>query len=151
MLDNPIIQIDNFFPQVMYDTILEDSKHGWENRDTYIYKDLNNSFFTKDCVNYMRSKFNNNITLYRGYAHGYLIHDHHTHQDVNSTHTAILFVAKEYDKDWLGRTIVDDNYLPFFPNRLIIFEANLFHVGSNFQNTKNFRIQYIWKINKEIK
>jgi len=150
VLDNPIVCLDNFFPKSMYDYILEDSNNNWQLRNDFIYKDLTDSFFTKDCLFHMKNKIDKNISLYRGYAHGHKFHEHHIHQDNNATHTAILFVAKEYEEDWLGGTIIYTdvvNYLPFIPNRLIIFHANLNHVGSNFQNTNNFRVQYIWKLN----
>ena len=150
MLHNPIVCLDNFFSNDMYNRILEDSKDNWQLRSDFIYKDLKDSFFTEDCLLHMKDKLNQNITLYRGYAHGHKFNQHHIHQDNNATHTAILFVAEEYEEDWLGGTIVYTdtvNYIPFAPNRLIIFHASLSHVGSNFQNTDNFRVQYIWKIN----
>ena len=150
MLDNPIVCFDNFFSHSMYNHIIENSKSNWELRGDYIYKNLEDSFFTKDCVLHMSNKFNQNISLYRGYAHGHKFHKHYIHQDNNATHTAILFVAKEYEEDWLGGTIVytdTPNYIPFAPNRLLIFHASLNHIGTNFQNTDNLRVQYIWKIN----
>lgn len=150
MLHSSITCFDNFFPKSMYDYILKDSKSNWQLRDNFIYKDLKESFFTQDCLVLMQDKIQKNISLYRGYAHGYKYDNHYIHQDNNATHTAILFVADEYEEEWLGGTIVYTdkvNYLSFAPNKLIVFDANLRHVGSNFQNTDNFRIQYIWKIN----
>ena len=76
MLDNPIVCFDNFFSQDMYNHIIEDTKSNWELRGDYIYKNLEDSFFTKDCVLHMSNKFNQNISLYRGYAHGHKFHEH---------------------------------------------------------------------------
>ena len=126
--------LDNFFPNNVYDKMLEDSKNNWQNKEYFIYKDLTEELYTLDVINYMSSKFNRNITLYRAYSHGHPSdYPHNIHQDKNSTHTAILFLNKDYCKDWQGGTI--------------IFEANLEHVGTPFTNTNNFRLQNVWKIN----
>ncbi len=143
--------LDNFFPNDVYDKMLEDSKNNWQNKEYFIYKDLTEELYTIDVINYMSSKLDKNITLYRAYSHGHPSdYPHNIHQDKNSTHTAILFLNKDYYKDWQGGTIIYTNctnYIDFVPNRLIIFEANLDHVGTPFTNTNNFRLQNVWKIN----
>ena len=144
---------DNFFPEQMFDIMVEHSKKDWENRGKFIYKDLTSGLYTQVAITFMQMKLNKKVSLYRAYSHGHPFgHHHYIHKDQNSSHTAILFLNKNYKKDWQGGTIVytdKTNYIDFVPNRLIIFQANLDHVGTQFQNTTNFRLQNVWKINIE--
>ena len=146
---------DNFFPEQMFNIMIEHSKKEWEQRDYYIYKNLIEALYTEVAIDFMQMKLNKKIQLYRAYSHGHpLGYEHHIHQDQNASHTAILFLNDNYQKNWQGGTIVyteKTNYIDFAPNRLLIFEAHLPHTGTSFQNTNNFRMQNIWKIsiNKE--
>lgn len=149
-----MIQIfDNFFPEEMFNIMVDHSKKDWENKGKFIYKDLTSGLYTQVAITFMQMKLNKKVSLYRAYSHGHPSgHHHYIHKDQNSSHTAILFLNKNYQKDWQGGTIVytdKTNYIDFVPNRLIIFQANLDHVGTQFQNTTNFRLQNVWKINIE--
>jgi hypothetical protein len=144
---------DNFFPEQMFDIMVEHSKKDWENRGKFIYKDLTTGLYTQVAISFMQMKLGKKVQLYRAYSHGHPFgHHHYIHKDQNSSHTAILFLNKNYQKDWQGGTIVytdKTNYIDFVPNRLIIFKADLDHTGTQFQNTTNFRLQNVWKINIE--
>jgi len=46
-MDDLYIQ-DDFFTAEQYSQILQDSKHSWEMRDSYMYKDLTSKFYIED-------------------------------------------------------------------------------------------------------
>ena len=72
------------------------------------------------------------------------------HRDVNATHTALFFVNNIYQENWMGGTFIwnpEPQYIQFKPNRMVIFEAQLPHVGIMFSNTQDYRTQCVWKIN----
>ena len=148
-----MIQIfDDFFDQSDYLHILAESELNWtiSKRNT-IYKNLNQNFYVKKCVETISNKLNKSVELYRAYSHAF--HSNQKcfiHQDVNATHTALFFVNNIYDENWMGGTIIwnpEPQYIQFKPNRMVIFPAPLLHVGNMFANTDNYRIQCIWKIN----
>ena len=151
MVENTRLNIiDEFFTKDQYLKIVLDSQQNWQLRTTYIYKDLKDSFYTKECIEHFGKKLNKSVTLYRAYSHGYKRDlTPRIHKDVNTTHTAILFVNDAYQPNWLGGTIVwtdRPNYVEFKSNRMIIFEAGLDHTGTPLL-CDDFRVQCIWKIN----
>jgi len=137
-----MIQVyNNFFSPAMYQRMIDDSYVGWRLDRYRIEKDLTDKFYTEDCITQMQKVFEKKVSLYRAYSNG----------DKNSTHTAILFLNEDYDPDWMGGTVIYDNdqmnYVGFYPNRLVLFDAHLEHIGTNFQNTPNMRLINVWKIN----
>ena len=149
-MDDLYIQ-DDFFTAEQYSQILQDSKHSWEIRDSYmLYKDLTSKFYIEDCVDHIKKQLNKSVSIYRAYSHAQkkdLLPA--IHRDVNATHTAILFVNDVLHPNWLGGTIVwtdKPNYVEPKSNRMLIFKAELEHTGSPLI-CDQFRIQCIWKIN----
>ena len=147
-----MIQVyNNFFSPAMYQRMIDDSYVGWRLDRYRIEKDLTNKFYTEDCITQMQKVFEKKVSLYRAYSNGDTLAPRYLHRDKNSTHTAILFLNEDYDPDWMGGTVIYDNdqmnYVGFYPNRLVLFDAHLEHIGTNFQNTPNMRLINVWKIN----
>ena len=131
-----MIQVyNNFFSPSMYQYMVDDSLSGWRLDRYRIEKDLTEKFYTDDCIQQMQKVFEKKVSLYRAYSNADTLAPRYLHRDKNSTHTAILFLNKDYDPDWMG------------PNRLVLFNAHLEHIGTNFQNTPNMRIINVWKVN----
>jgi len=146
---------DNFFNEQDYLRITAESKVKWSLRQSRVYKDLTDDFYTKHCTKQIGSKLNKKVSLYRAYSVGVFanVSDiQKIHADKNSTHTALFYVNPIYDKSWLGGTIIwtdKPNYIEFKPNRLVIFKAELEHTGTVFKDSKDSRIICVWKINVE--
>ena len=88
---------DNFFPEQMFDIMVEHSKKDWENRGKFIYKDLTTGLYTQVAISFMQMKLGKKVQLYRAYSHGHPFgHHHYIHKDQNSSHTAILFLNKNF-------------------------------------------------------
>lgn len=146
---------DNFFNEQDYLRITAESKVKWSLRQSRVYKDLTDDFYTKHCIKQIENKLNKKVSLYRAYSVGKFanVSDiQKIHADKNSTHTALFYVNPVYDKSWLGGTIIwtdKPNYIEFKPNRLVIFKAELEHTGTVFKDSKDSRIICVWKINVE--
>ena len=146
---------DNFFNQQDYFRITAESKVKWSLRKSGVYKDLTDGFYTEHCTEQIGKKLNKKVSLYRAYSVGQFanVSDiQKIHVDINSTHTALLYVNPTYDRSWLGGTIIWTdklNYIEFKPNRLVIFKAELEHMGTVFRGSKDGRIICVWKINVE--
>tara|TARA_R110000823_G_scaffold312792_1_gene439792 strand:- start:555 stop:1016 length:462 start_codon:yes stop_codon:yes gene_type:complete len=146
---------DNFFPHGMFNQIVEDSQHSWETRPfIFLYKDLKNSFYTKDCVNFISVLFNKKFNLYRSLYHAMVPGSRFKiHKDSkNSTHTCLLFVNPNWKPTWNGGTFFGEEsneYIQFKPNRMILMECDQYHSGSSFSSeATDFRYQVVWHLNK---
>ena len=144
---------DNFFSLNMFTKIVEDSQHGWEIRSgSYLYKDLKDLFYTKECLNYISILFNKKFKLYRAlYKAEHTLTFFKIHKDSeNSTHTCLLFVNPNWKPTWNGGTFFGENsneYIQFKPNRMILMESNQYHSGSSFSSQANdFRYQVVWHL-----
>tara|TARA_R110002012_G_scaffold287705_1_gene480184 strand:- start:2075 stop:2527 length:453 start_codon:yes stop_codon:yes gene_type:complete len=147
-----MIQVfNNFFSPDMYNKMVTHSLDGWRLNNDHIEKDHTDKFYLEDCILHMEKIFKKKVSVYRSYSNGDSIIPRYLHIDRNSSHTALLYLNDHYNKDWLGGTVIFENdqvnYINFLPNRLVLFDAHLEHIGSNFQNTNNLRLINVWKIN----
>lgn len=147
--------IDNFFHQNIFQHFVDLTKTDWTVLGDIIHKDLKDTFYTEKCVDFIGESFQKKFKIYRSAMHGLALNTKsRIHQDVNSTHTALLFINPNWKLTWNGGTFFGSNceqYIQFRPNRMILFETkNLDHVGSTFSAEANeFRFQAIWHLNEQ--
>lgn len=147
-----MIQIlDNFFNEQDYSKVIADSTVNWTLKKDLVHKNLTDSFYTEKCVSLISDRIKKPVSLYRAYSHAFHQNQStHIHEDINATHTALFYVNPVYNPNWMGGTLIwtdKPNYIEFKPNRLVIFKAELKHCGVMFQNSLDYRIQCVWKIN----
>jgi len=146
--------LDNFFPPHVFQHFIDMTIYNWKVLNDIIHKDLTDDFYTKECVTYIGGRFGKKFEIYRSAMHGLALNSRcMIHQDVNSTHTALLYINPNWKKPWNGGTFFGsdcDNYVQFRPNRMVLFATEgLDHIGSSFSaEAREFRFQAIWHLNE---
>ena len=147
--------IDNFFTEENFNHFCELTKSGWTTLDNSLHKDLTEPFYTEECVKYIGERFDIKFQIYRSAMHGLSLNTNSAmHRDVNSTHTALLFLNPNWQPTWNGGTFFGkdcNDYVQFRPNRMILFlTEGLDHIGSSFSSEAlDFRYQAIWHLNQQ--
>ena len=133
----------------------------WQiSKKNFLYTDLSNiEFFSKYCVHLIDEMTKTKHSLYRCYrngifpiSEGVFHYDTHERGDV----TFLMYGHQEWNLDWGGETIFDDenrnfHYIKPTPNAGVYFSSKHWkHQGRPFtMNAKDVvRISYVWKLKR---
>ena len=148
VMNYPIV-INDVLPVKLFNTLIEDFESNWSfgvqskenpNAPKFWYREETNTLLHFECSSYIKLKIKKSlkrdIRLIRIYGNGqtpFQSNEFHIDFEEDDFWTFVLFTTPFWNTNWSGELIIRNeqiknySYIPYFPNRGVLFPSNWAH------------------------